>query len=281
MWRIKGAGRGRSRVEHSAPDLHRFRRCTGVSNRAAITPTCVRRLFSVVKYESVIHEVRCAQRFKATASNQYRLQPSRAAVQQQPFSSSRSAVAVQQQPFSSNRSAAAVQQQQQQQQQQPLHPPSPTHPNTHPNTLLQFDPYFNYRVTQFLTKEGFYSMWDWFDDRTWYPLGRIIGGTVYPVSGCERVYFLNACCSSSGCAVEQQHLSQQQHEEEEGGSNLLLTAFRPSLSLFSFHHQQGLIITAGAMYRILHALNIPLHVQEVRPRVNAHTDPLVLLVAPS
>ncbi|KAF6258860.1 Oligosaccharyl transferase STT3 subunit-domain-containing protein [Scenedesmus sp. NREL 46B-D3] len=23
-------------------------------------------------------------------------------------------------------------------------------------------------------------MWDWFDDRTWYPLGRVIGGTVYP-----------------------------------------------------------------------------------------------------
>ncbi|KAG2453082.1 hypothetical protein HYH02_002414 [Chlamydomonas schloesseri] len=23
-------------------------------------------------------------------------------------------------------------------------------------------------------------MWNWFDDRTWYPLGRVIGGTVYP-----------------------------------------------------------------------------------------------------
>lgn len=40
----------------------------------------------------------------------------------------------------------------------------------------------SYRVTQFLTKEGFYSMWNWFDDRTWYPLGRTIGGTLYPVS---------------------------------------------------------------------------------------------------
>jgi hypothetical protein len=39
----------------------------------------------------------------------------------------------------------------------------------------------NYRVTQFLSKEGFYSLWNWFDDRTWYPLGRVIGGTVYPV----------------------------------------------------------------------------------------------------
>ncbi len=41
--------------------------------------------------------------------------------------------------------------------------------------------YFNYRVTQFLSKEGLYNLWNWFDDRTWYPLGRVVGGTVYPV----------------------------------------------------------------------------------------------------
>lgn len=49
------------------------------------------------------------------------------------------------------------------------------------SVIHEFDPYFNYRVTQFLTKEGFYNLWNWFDDRTWYPLGRVIGGTVYPV----------------------------------------------------------------------------------------------------
>ena len=27
---------------------------------------------------------------------------------------------------------------------------------------------------------GFYSFWDWFDDRTWHPLGRVTGGTLYP-----------------------------------------------------------------------------------------------------
>eukprot|EP00195_Chlamydomonas_chlamydogama_P017867 CAMPEP_0202894230 /NCGR_PEP_ID=MMETSP1392-20130828/3670_1 /ASSEMBLY_ACC=CAM_ASM_000868 /TAXON_ID=225041 /ORGANISM="Chlamydomonas chlamydogama, Strain SAG 11-48b" /LENGTH=778 /DNA_ID=CAMNT_0049578859 /DNA_START=103 /DNA_END=2439 /DNA_ORIENTATION=+ len=48
------------------------------------------------------------------------------------------------------------------------------------SVIHEFDPYFNYRVTQFLTKEGFYDLWNWFDDRTWYPLGRVIGGTVYP-----------------------------------------------------------------------------------------------------
>jgi hypothetical protein len=37
--------------------------------------------------------------------------------------------------------------------------PPPTAPRLPPPP--QFDPYFNYRVTQFLTKEGVYSMWDW------------------------------------------------------------------------------------------------------------------------
>lgn len=27
---------------------------------------------------------------------------------------------------------------------------------------------------------GFYNFHNWFDDRAWYPLGRIIGGTIYP-----------------------------------------------------------------------------------------------------
>ena len=49
------------------------------------------------------------------------------------------------------------------------------------SVIHEFDPYFNYRVTQYLTKEGFYNLWNWFDDRTWYPLGRVVGGTVYPV----------------------------------------------------------------------------------------------------
>lgn len=29
-------------------------------------------------------------------------------------------------------------------------------------------------------ENGFYSFWDWFDDRTWHPLGRVTGGTLYP-----------------------------------------------------------------------------------------------------
>ncbi|KAK9865090.1 hypothetical protein WJX84_009375 [Apatococcus fuscideae] len=73
------------------------------------------------------------------------------------------------------------------------------------SVIHEFDPYFNYRVTGFLTREGFYNLWNWFDEHTWYPLGRVIGGTIYP----------------------------------------------------------GLMWTAGALYNLLHLLNLPIHVQEV------------------
>ena len=61
------------------------------------------------------------------------------------------------------------------------------------SVIHEFDPYFNYRVTQFLTKHGFYELWNWFDDLTWYPLGRVIGGTVYPVSPQKFGCCLHAC----------------------------------------------------------------------------------------
>ena len=48
------------------------------------------------------------------------------------------------------------------------------------SVIHEFDPYFNYRTTKYLADEGFYNFHNWFDDRAWYPLGRIIGGTIYP-----------------------------------------------------------------------------------------------------
>ncbi|CUS10326.1 unnamed protein product [Tuber aestivum] len=42
------------------------------------------------------------------------------------------------------------------------------------------DPWFNFRASKYLVKNGFYNFWDWFDDRTWHPLGRVTGGTLYP-----------------------------------------------------------------------------------------------------
>ncbi|KAI5849035.1 Oligosaccharyl transferase STT3 subunit-domain-containing protein [Tricharina praecox] len=46
--------------------------------------------------------------------------------------------------------------------------------------IHEFDPWFNFRATKYLVKNGFYNFWDWFDDRTWHPLGRVTGGTLYP-----------------------------------------------------------------------------------------------------
>ncbi|CAG0894342.1 unnamed protein product [Darwinula stevensoni] len=46
--------------------------------------------------------------------------------------------------------------------------------------IHEFDPWFNYRSTAYMVKHGFYNFLNWFDDRAWYPLGRIVGGTVYP-----------------------------------------------------------------------------------------------------
>jgi len=48
------------------------------------------------------------------------------------------------------------------------------------SVIHEFDPWFNYRVTQFLTNEGAYAFRNWYDPESWYPLGRIIGGTTYP-----------------------------------------------------------------------------------------------------
>lgn len=39
---------------------------------------------------------------------------------------------------------------------------------------------FNYRSTAYMVQHGFYNFLNWFDERAWYPLGRIVGGTVYP-----------------------------------------------------------------------------------------------------
>uniref|UniRef100_H2T3S0 Dolichyl-diphosphooligosaccharide--protein glycosyltransferase subunit STT3B n=1 Tax=Takifugu rubripes TaxID=31033 RepID=H2T3S0_TAKRU len=46
--------------------------------------------------------------------------------------------------------------------------------------IHEFDPWFNYRSTHHLSTNGFYEFLNWFDERAWYPLGRIVGGTVYP-----------------------------------------------------------------------------------------------------
>lgn len=54
--------------------------------------------------------------------------------------------------------------------------------------MRQYDPWFNYRSARLLALppagmsivEGIYNFWNWFDQASWYPLGRIVGSTVYP-----------------------------------------------------------------------------------------------------
>ena len=46
--------------------------------------------------------------------------------------------------------------------------------------IHEFDPWFNYRATFQMVNMGFYDFLNWFDETAWYPLGRDVGGTVYP-----------------------------------------------------------------------------------------------------
>jgi len=46
--------------------------------------------------------------------------------------------------------------------------------------IHEFDPWFNYRSTRTLVADGAYEFFNWFDNKSWYPLGRWVGGTVYP-----------------------------------------------------------------------------------------------------
>ena len=38
----------------------------------------------------------------------------------------------------------------------------------------------NFRTTKYLNANGYYDFHNWFDSQAWYPLGRIIGGTIFP-----------------------------------------------------------------------------------------------------
>ena len=46
--------------------------------------------------------------------------------------------------------------------------------------IHEFDPYFNYRATEYLYWNGWKKFSQWFDYMVWYPLGRPVGTTIYP-----------------------------------------------------------------------------------------------------
>ena len=45
------------------------------------------------------------------------------------------------------------------------------------NELNEFDPFFNFRATEFLVENGYSEYFDWHDDLSWYPEGRNISAT--------------------------------------------------------------------------------------------------------
>lgn len=46
--------------------------------------------------------------------------------------------------------------------------------------IHEFDPWFNYRATEYLYLNGWEAFKTWFDYKVWYPLGRPVGTTIYP-----------------------------------------------------------------------------------------------------
>ena len=46
--------------------------------------------------------------------------------------------------------------------------------------IHEFDPWFNYRATEYLAQHGYEKFFKWYDYMSWYPLGRPVGTTIYP-----------------------------------------------------------------------------------------------------
>ncbi|KAL1496089.1 hypothetical protein AB1Y20_014715 [Prymnesium parvum] len=46
--------------------------------------------------------------------------------------------------------------------------------------IHEFDPWFNYRATEYLVDHGLHAFLHWFDHSSWYPLGRPVSTTLYP-----------------------------------------------------------------------------------------------------
>ena len=43
--------------------------------------------------------------------------------------------------------------------------------------LMEFDPFFNFRATEYIVENGFIEYFEWEDDKTWYPHGRDVSAT--------------------------------------------------------------------------------------------------------
>jgi dolichyl-diphosphooligosaccharide--protein glycosyltransferase len=50
-------------------------------------------------------------------------------------------------------------------------------PLDYANELNEFDPFFNFRATEYLVENGFSQYFEWHDDKSWYPTGRNVSAT--------------------------------------------------------------------------------------------------------
>ena len=53
--------------------------------------------------------------------------------------------------------------------------------------IHEFDPWFNFRATQYLADNGWAKFSRWLDYMSWYPLGRPVCTTIYPGMQCTAV----------------------------------------------------------------------------------------------
>lgn len=51
---------------------------------------------------------------------------------------------------------------------------------TYGRVIHEFDPWFNFRSTDYLVRNGLSKFMHWFDDQVWWPIGRPVGQTIYP-----------------------------------------------------------------------------------------------------
>ena len=43
--------------------------------------------------------------------------------------------------------------------------------------LNEFDPFWNFRATEYIVENGYSEYFEWHDDKSWYPEGRNVSGT--------------------------------------------------------------------------------------------------------
>ncbi len=126
--------------------------------------------------------------------------------------------------------------------------------NWNANQCLSLLARFNYRSTHHMVQEGFYNFLNWFDERAWYPLGRIVGGTV------SLLCTLNPKENTKNSA---QQTTSVLVRTTQPLPQTLLFAPTPCYLCFRLQVYPGLMITSGTIHWILHSLHIPIHIRDI------------------